>query len=840
MGEVYRARDRKLDREVALKVLPPDLVSSSEHLRRFEQEARAASALNHPNIITIYEIGRSDSMAYIAMELVEGRDLREMMEDPVPIRQAVRIACKVADGLAAAHERGIVHRDLKPENLMISRDGFVKILDFGLAKLIRPVTQSDETAPHTTPGSVFGTVGYMSPEQAAGRAIDFRSDQFALGVILYEILARRRPFDRGSAPETMTAIIREDAPPITRGEGVPPELQRVLDRCLAKDPSERYASTRDLARDLREVRDRLTPTQSGRRSGGYGLPAPRSFVPVAAGLIVVALIAATAFLMNRRGAEVPDVSPPVRMQSLAVLPFRNLSGTEEGQMFTDGVAATITGRLAQSRAVKVSAPFEGGAVPANADLRDIARRRGADLILQGEVQRAQDKVRVSFAVIDPSTGTQVGGDSITGSTADVFALEDRVAESVLQTLRVPFERSARDAWSGIEGAGDQQAYIEAVGFLQRPRNEKAIDEAISRLQKLLANSRDSAAVNTWLGRALCFKSQLSRRPGLMEEATVFAERAVESAPDHADTQVTLGMVRINSGRHAEAVTAFQTALKLQPNSTEAILGLGDTYAAMGRGSDAEDLYRKAIELNPDLPGAHNRYGYFCYSRGRYAEAVDHYRKYTELVPDNPSAFTNLGAAYHFLGRYADALQAYEQALKIVATAATYSNVGSVRYALGRFDDAVVMFEKATELAPNYYLVFANLGDARRWSNNHRDRAADAYNRAIRLAAEAINANPKDALVHAVVASSHAKLKQPSEAARAISTALKLDPTDKDVLYQAAVVSHLRQNDDAALTWLERSIEAGYSPTDAQRDPELMSLHQHPTFQRVVSISGKKS
>jgi len=208
MGEVYRARDEKLNRDVALKILSADLAANAEHLRRFQQEAHAASALNHPNIITIYDIGHFDGTAYISMELVDGQDLRSAQAGQrMPIRNVLRVAVKVSDGLAAAHERGIVHRDLKPENVMISRDGFVKILDFGLAKLVRPITESQTTAPHTTPGAVFGTVAYMSPEQAAGRNLDFRSDQFSLGVILYEMLTGRMPFSESINPRPCRALL---------------------------------------------------------------------------------------------------------------------------------------------------------------------------------------------------------------------------------------------------------------------------------------------------------------------------------------------------------------------------------------------------------------------------------------------------------------------------------------------------------------------------------------------------------------------------------------------------------------------------------------------------------
>ena len=265
MGEVYRARDARLGREVALKVLPSELSENADRLSRFEQEARAASALNHPNIVTVHDIGRSDSTSYIAMELVEGRTLRELsVPEGLPVRRVLNIAVQVAEGLAKAHAAGIVHRDLKPENVMISKDGFVKILDFGLAKLVEP--ESGELSvmptlakPETHPGVVMGTVGYMSPEQASGEPVDFRSDQFSFGSIVYEIVTGRKPFQRKTAAETMSAIIREDPEPVgkLRAE-VPPPLRWIVERCLAKDPEERYVSTRDLARDLASVRDHVS------------------------------------------------------------------------------------------------------------------------------------------------------------------------------------------------------------------------------------------------------------------------------------------------------------------------------------------------------------------------------------------------------------------------------------------------------------------------------------------------------------------------------------------------------------------------------------------------------
>jgi len=266
MGEVYRARDTRLGREVAIKVLPAELASNADRLKRFEKEARSASALNHPNIVTVYDVGTSDGVSWIAMERVEGETLRKLLASgPIALKKLLGYATQIAEGLAIAHATGIVHRDLKPENVMVTREGLIKILDFGLAKLTGPtsdareLTQSPTVSLGTEAGIVVGTVGYMSPEQAMGGQLDFRSDQFSFGSILYEMATGKRPFQRASAPETMTAIIREEPESLaSAAPSTPVPLRWIAERCLAKDPEERYAATKDMARDLARVRDGIS------------------------------------------------------------------------------------------------------------------------------------------------------------------------------------------------------------------------------------------------------------------------------------------------------------------------------------------------------------------------------------------------------------------------------------------------------------------------------------------------------------------------------------------------------------------------------------------------------
>ena len=405
MGEVYRARDARLGREVALKVLPAELSDNEDRLSRFEQEARSASALNHPNIVTVHDIGRSDSTSYIAMELVDGRTLRELsVPGALPVRRVLAIACQIADGLAKAHAAGIVHRDLKPENVMVSKDGFVKILDFGLAKLVEPESGGVSVMPtlakpETHPGVVMGTVGYMSPEQASGEPLDFRSDQFSFGSILYEITTGQKPFQRKTAAETMSAIIREDPEPIgkVRAEA-PPPLRWIVERCLAKDPEERYVSTRDLARELASVRDHASEITSGAEAPVDLGPRPlkrvrRSTVLAGALLLLLAGSVAGWLLAAKR---IPKASAPTfRRLTFRSGGLQNARFTPDGQTIVYG--ATWVGEKPRLYAVRPESPesraFE---FPTDTDILAVSST-GEMAVLQNQDQTAGTLARVPFA-----------------------------------------------------------------------------------------------------------------------------------------------------------------------------------------------------------------------------------------------------------------------------------------------------------------------------------------------------------------------------------------------------------------------------------------------------------
>jgi eukaryotic-like serine/threonine-protein kinase len=378
MGEVYRARDTRLDRDVALKILPASFASDPDRLRRLEQEARAAGQINHPNVVAVYDVATVDGATAIVSELLEGETLgQRLSRGRLPAAQAIRYAVQVAEGLAAAHRRGLIHRDLKPDNIFVTSDGDrAKILDFGLAKAVEPSDLDGPTVPHLTlPGTVVGTVGYMSPEQVRGGAADQRSDIFSFGVVLFEMLSGRRAFVRGSAADTMSAILNEEPPQLS---GEQPGLVAILQRCLAKNPDARYQSARDLAFHLEQLSSFTGP-------GPFAGHAPgRKWPYVAAVMFAGLLVAGLVWQLSNRPSSGTTVS---RTNSIAVVPFFNVSRAPDAEYFSDGMTEELIAALSRIEGLRVVArtssfAFKGKEV----DARDIAKQLGVDHLLEGSVR----------------------------------------------------------------------------------------------------------------------------------------------------------------------------------------------------------------------------------------------------------------------------------------------------------------------------------------------------------------------------------------------------------------------------------------------------------------------
>jgi serine/threonine-protein kinase len=839
MGEVYVARDPSLGRKVAIKLLPVRLSGDKDTLARFTREARSASALNHPNIVTIYEVGmdQGSGSPYIVMEYIDGRDLRGLLSNgPLPNRKTLDIAAQIADGLAAAHEQGIVHRDLKPENVMVTKDGYVKVLDFGLAKIIRPAGEDDDTAqldmPGTNPGTILGTVGYMSPEQATGKPLDFRSDQFAFGAILYELSTGKPAFEADNAIDTLSAILHEEPPPIAKFNGQAPQpFCWIVERLLSKDVNERYSSTRDLARDLRNIRDRFATMTTSVDDMPRPPKVSRQTITIGASVLAALLLAGGAALVARHGATAsPSGSQNAASKKyLAVMRFNNLTSDPNGQLIVDGLAETLTARLGHFGSLQVMHSTAPDAV-ADANPQLAGRNLGANIVVTGSMQRAGDRLRVAYEIIDLTHGGSRSGDLIEGSVSELFTIQDKLTDSIATSLQLgaPTFRTA-----ALDSRVSQTRYLEALGHLRRYDSEPEVDSAIHILEELAAQSA-SASVQAALGRAYLAKFQLTHDEKWANPATAACERAIAADPQNPDVHVTFGELRQLSGHLDDALKEYNAALAQQPNNADAILGLAETYKAQSKLPEAEAAYKKSIELQPNYFGGYNKLGAFYASYGHIAESIPMFQRVVELIPDNQRGYNNLGAIYEQLGRYDDATQLFLKNIAIKPTDQAYSNLGTCYYYMGKYADAAAAFERAAAMTPTKSIYWSNLGDAYRWVPAQEAKSAHAYDEAISLCRRDLHLNEGDAVTRARLATCLAKRGDARSAKREMDQALETDSSNRRLMYMAAVVANVNGLDSEAVRWLSKAIEHGYDRSEIQRDPEFALLRNSDIYKRTIT------
>ena len=870
MGDVWRARDQDLHRDVAIKFLPERFAADPVRLGRFAQEARAASSLNHPNIVTIHEIGETSGVPYIVMELVEGRTLREVLLGqegrPLATRRLLEIGAQTADGLAKAHAAGIVHRDLKPENVMVTGDGFVKVLDFGLAKLraedrppLRDKGESgaelwfDSQQPtwpglspqHTAVGAVIGTVGYMSPEQARGHAVDFRSDQFTLGAILYELASGQQAFRRETPAQTIASII-EDAPePLaTRNPSLPAPLRWLIERCLAKDPGERYASTLDLARELRGLRERLS------EAGGTGSWASAVAVRAAAqarrpaGLAFIAALVAALSLavpsVRERVAVGLELRPVPKEKGVAVLPFRTTSPDAEDQLRADGLGETLVSRLAQlQRAepalwiVPASEVRQSGVQSA-----DAARRAfGVTLVVTGNVQRLGDRLRINVSLVDAARQKQLRAVGPRDCRPDDLALQDQVLDDVVRMLELALDSGEQQALhQGGTSVGSAHAlYLQARGHLQRYDQKPSVEKAISLFQEALQQDPEYALAYAGLGEAQWRLYGLTRAAAHVELARKASERALQHNDLLAPVHLTLGLIRAGTGEAQTALADFDRALALDPANVDAVRQKAVAYQALGRTQDAETLYQRAVQLQPRYWGNHSHLGVFYYRHGRYAEAEAAFRKVIELVPDNPRGHSSLGLVLHTAGgRDKEAIAALEHSLALGATYAAAANLGMIEFSHGRYKKAARAYEKAVELGGPDYRLWRNLGVSYFWAEGEKAKAPEALRRAIELGEKELAVNPKNAALLADLGDCHALIGDAGRARAHLKQALLLAPDDVEVLRTVAAAYEQVSDRDTALRWITRALQLGYPRVGVEDDPGLAALRADPRFPRAAA------
>jgi serine/threonine protein kinase len=627
MGEVWKARDARLDRDVALKV------AKAEFTARFEREARAIAAFNHPNICQIYDVGSN----YIVMEWIDGAPLA----GPLPVETAVLFGGLILDALDAAHSKNFTHRDLKPGNVMVKKNGTVKLLDFGLAKR-RPAElgPDDETrtvlASLTTEGHITGTLRYISPEQLLGMEADARSDIFAFGCMLYEMLSGRLAFS-GPEVSVIAAILSRDPEPLKTTA----PLDRVIRTCLRKDPKERFQSARDVKRELLRAMETTAVAAapvSDLRADIQQVtiqPEARASPPSSTGRAVttrkwrwVAALAAACLLAVvgygwRTGPSWFSSVPA--QKKIAVLPFLNVGGAAETQALCDGIVEALTSELTQLE------QFHGSlwVVPSSEVRRERfesaagARRVfGANLVIIGSMQRDSEHVHLTASLVDTATLRQLSSRAIEKPFAEFTDLQEEVVREIAKMLELELGNQERQilAAEHPKAAGAYDLYLQAQGYLQR-RNAADLDRAIDLFERAVAQDSNYVLAYAGLGEAYWRKYRATSDAQWVELAEKNCNRAVALNDHLAPVYVALGIVQEGTGQHEQAIATFQRALELDPINGSAHSELGNSYLAMGKLEEAEDIYKKAAQLRPDDFTSMNDLGLFYYGRGRYQDAI---------------------------------------------------------------------------------------------------------------------------------------------------------------------------------------------------------------------------
>ena len=707
MGEVYRARDTRLGREVAVKVLPAAVSSSRDRLARFEREARTVAGLNHPNIVTLFSVEDEDGVRFLTMELVDGQSLdRLVTPGGLPLPRVLDLAIPLANALVAAHERRVVHRDLKPGNVMVTHDGWVKVLDFGLAKIAVGESPDESAtigataqAPISGVGQVLGTVPYMAPEQIRGEAVDARSDLFALGIILYELATGRRPF-AGSTPADVSSSILRDVPaPVLSLRGdLPRDLDRIIARCLEKNPRDRVQTARDVFNELRYVKretERGTATPPPTPSPTpWPTPAAQPTTP------------APASSGSRAAApsSAPSSAPSHEMPSIAVLPFVNRSRGEEDEYFSDGLADELLNVLTKIRGLRVVArassfQFKG----TNEDLAIIGQKLNVATLLDGSVRKSGNRVRISVQLVKAADRLQLWSETYDRSLDDIFAVQDDIAQSVVKELRTTLLGEEPDSnASGLakaevavaaqghgQNAEAHRLYLQGKYFIDRITPEDA-SRGIRYLNEALALDPAHAAAWAELSRAHAnaggygwepvheayrkareaAKRAMELAPGLAEGhvrmsavqrlhdwdwkgAEASARRALELAPGSAVALSAAGILAHQLCRFEEAEDLIRRSIEQDPLSTSGYSGLGLLYRSMDRLTDAERAFRKVLDLSPHRTGGHHVLAIILADQGRHEEALAEVNQ----EPAEWARLTGLAYVHHRAGRRAESDEA---------------------------------------------------------------------------------------------------------------------------------------------------------------------------------------
>ena len=829
MGIVYKALDERLNRFVALKFLPPQIEATGVNLQRFLQEANALSALNHPNIATIYAVETAGDRQFLSMEFLPGGTLKAKLELTksgsaiLSFDDVLKYAQQTAEGLAHAHAHGIIHRDVKTSNLMLTAEGHLKITDFGLAKLTGSSLK-------TLPGGLMGTIPYMSPEQVLGMEVDARSDLFSFGVVLFELLSGRLPFQAPSDAAMLTQITNARAPRLREVRAdAPRELERIVERALKKRLEDRYATTEELLADIRALR--AGPVSQTRISTRNLSPAlairrkPKWMLGLLATMLVAAVAAA---LLFHKGP--PPKEPHTEIQApnrLAVLPFRFVGPEQRNEKVAEQVISVLRNKLIQLEQFRglLSVSSVADALKENVtNSKEAIARLGANLVLTGAVVEENDRFIITANLLDAQKQIVVNSTDVEGPIDKQSAL----SESLLQRVAEILHTQLRDA------NGARELSERARGYLGRYDRKQNLEIAIQLFEQALQRDPSYAVAHAGKAEAYLRNYRLTTEAPSLERARDSALAAMRFDVQFAPVEFAMGLYRHATGDYPGAVESFQRSLQIKPDA-DAARELGNSYSALNQLEAAEAAYVQAIQMRRGYWAGYKDLAVFYSKQGRLNEARPLLERVAVLAPDDYSSYTNLGALYVKLGMFSEGAAVLRQAVAIDPSAMAYYQLGTALFLGHRYPDAVEAYENAAALNPTDAVIWGGLGYAAHWVPGMADYAADAFNRALALRRDELKIRPRDARLRAEAASWLVYTDRRA-ALTELRTALRLSPHDSRVQSLAALVYEQSGMRNKALQAIEAAVKLGWPLEEMRRWPPLENLRQDPRYKHIVEAS----
>jgi tetratricopeptide (TPR) repeat protein len=842
MGEVYLADDTRLRRPVALKGLTAEWARAAQARRRLMREARAIAALNHPNIAAVYDVIEPEDTAYIVMEYVPGESLAARARGgPQPPEAVAFIGTQLADALAAAHAAGLVHRDLKPGNIMMTPDGKVKVLDFGLARSLdaAPGSLPSDSAPLSDAGGLVGTPAYIPPEGYRGEPLDERSDIYSAGVVLYELLTGVRPFRGDDRAALGRAILQGNAPPPRSFNArIPAALEEIVTRAMSPRREDRPASAAALGAELARIRsgdaELETATAPGLKLETLETPVRRLLTPVlrhptrwTLGVGLVALAAGVGLVsqVSRKAEGRP--APTV-----VVLPFREADASSS---IGTGLSDMLVTALAKvPRANVIGSAAIADQLARNPRRQGAARDLGADFVVDGAVQRSGDKVLVTLSLVNAASNVVLWSDDYEGTLASAFEFQRNVAATLADALRLrltPEDRARIDRTPHISDAS-ARLFTEAQALLERSDDPSKVSRAIALFSEVAKAEPTFALAQAGLGQAYWSLYELTKESDLPVKARDATLEALRLDADQPFVRIALARIHEGTGKRDAAVDELRRVIADKPDSDEAHAALGRVLAKQGHTDEGIAEVRKAIAIRPSYWKHYDTLGIINVRASRYSDAEKAYAEIIRLLPGSSWGYQAVGTARQAAGDREGALHWYQKALEVQPDdSETLSNVGFLQYEAGNYEKAAVSFAAAVKSQPREPANYRNLADAYVKLGRIAE-ARKAYAQAVSLTEEALEVNPSSAYHWSRLGLYRAKIEDCPGARTATARAVELQPKVGETQHFAAATYCLCHDDTRALSAIRAALDSGYSRDFLLGDDDLARLAKHPIFSSV--------